>query len=220
MQPIINAEEEVRDVVVIGASAGGIAALGNLLSLLPADLRAFIGVVIHRGARSSANWAGMLGRRTRLRTREPFQGEPSEYGTVYIAPSDKHMTFSSGAVLLDYGMKQNGTRPAVDPLFASAAQSYGRRVVGVVLSGGGRDGTQGLVHISKSGGVSIVQSPIEAEHSSMPANAMAHDHVQAVLTLDEIAAAVIGMAAGRALDVGAQCRPLQAQSPHHRIGKM
>jgi two-component system, chemotaxis family, protein-glutamate methylesterase/glutaminase len=193
----INQERIARDVVVVGASAGGIRAVIEVLSRLPADLPAFIGVVIHRGADSTASWAEVLGMKTKLRVVEPNDGDPLTRGFVYIAPSDCHMTFEFGSIVLSGGAKEHHARPAVDPLFASAARAYGPRVVGVVLTGGGHDGMQGLLDITTVGGLSLVQKPSEAEHASMPAYAIAHDHVRAELTVDEIADAIALLARGR-----------------------
>ena len=199
----INQEKVARDVVVVGASAGGVRAVIEILSRLPADLPAFIGVVIHRGADSTASWADVLGMKTKLRVVEPTHGDPLTRGFVYIAPADCHMTFESGNIALDSGAKENHARPAVDPLFASAAREYGPRVVGVVLTGGGHDGMLGLLEVTTAGGLSLVQKPSEAEHASMPEYAIAHDHVRAALTVDEIGDALVLLARGGSVSVGA-----------------
>jgi two-component system chemotaxis response regulator CheB len=122
---------------------------------------------------------------------------------VYIAPADCHMTFEHDRIVLDGGPKEHRTRPAVDPLFSSVARAYGSRVVGVVLTGGGHDGMQGLLHITMAGGLSLVQKPSDAEHASMPEYAIAHDHVRAALTVDEIGDALVLLARGCAVPVGA-----------------
>ena len=128
-------------------------------------------------------------------------------GVVYIAPADRHMRFERDSIALDRGAKEHYTRPAVDPLFASAALAFGPRVVGVVLTGTGHDGTQGLVDIATAGGLSLVQKPSEAEHDSMPEYAIAHDHVRAALTLDEISDALVVLARGGTVPVGATEAP-------------
>jgi len=201
MRFLINRQKIVRDVVVVGASAGGIRAVMEILSRLPGDLPAFIGVVIHRGAESKATWADVVGLRTKLRVVEPTHGDPLTHGFVYIAPADCHMTFEQDRVVLAHGAKEHYLRPAVDPLFASAARSYGRRVVGVVLTGGGHDGMQGLLHVTTAGGLSIVQKPSEAEHASMPEYAIAHDHVCASLTVDQIGDALVLLAQGDSVEI-------------------
>jgi len=196
MEALLNPEAIARDVIVVGASAGGIRAVVELLARLPADLPAFMGVVIHRGAASAADWSGTLGSRTGLRVVEPSDGDVLAPGVVYLAPADCHMTFARGAIALARGAKEHNTRPAVDPLFASAARAYGPRVVGVVLTGGGHDGMQGLLDVTSAGGLSLVQAPDEAEHASMPEYAIAHDHVRAALTIDQIGDALVLLARG------------------------
>jgi two-component system chemotaxis response regulator CheB len=124
-------------------------------------------------------------------------------GFVYLAPADCHMTFDRDRIVLDRGAKEHHTRPAVDPLFASAALAYGPRVVGVVLTGGGHDGMQGLLDVTTAGGLSLVQKPSEAEHASMPEYAIAHDHVRAALAVDEIGDALVLLARGGVVPVGA-----------------
>ncbi len=195
----INHEKIARDVIVVGASAGGIRAVIEMLSRLPADLPAFIGVVIHRGAVSTSNWSGTLGMKTGLRVVEPADGDLLVRGVVYVAPSDCHMRFEHDRIALDGGAKEHRTRPAVDPLFSSAALAYGARVVGVVLTGGGHDGMEGLKDVTAAGGLSLVQKPSEAEHASMPEYAIAHDHVQAAFTVDQIGDALVLLARGIAV---------------------
>ena len=168
-----------------------------------------IGVVIHRGAVSKENWSHALGSKTKLTVVEPENGELLRRGVVYLAPSDCHMTFGNDRVALDHEAKEHFTRPAVDPLFISAALAYGSRVVAVVLTGGGHDGMQGLLQVTKAGGLCLVQKPSEAEHASMPAYAIAHDHVRAALTVDEIGDALVLLARGCAvaIDAGEQISP-------------
>jgi two-component system chemotaxis response regulator CheB len=197
----LNPLHIVRDVIVIGASAGGHSAVVEILSRLPQDLPAFIGVVIHRGAVSNSNWSLSLGHKTKLKVVEPANGDLLTHGVVYVAPSDCHMTFGDDRISLDRGAKEHFTRPAVDPLFISAARAYGERVVAVVLTGGGHDGMQGLLHVTTAGGLCLVQKPSQAEHTSMPEYAIAHDHVRAALTVDEIGDALALLARGRAVEI-------------------
>ena len=193
---MINEDRIARDVIVIGASAGGIEAVTEMLSRLPADLPAFIGIVIHRGAHSVRNWSAILGRRTALRVVEPAAGDSLTRGFAYIAPGNCHMRFADDTVSLDRDAKQHHTRPAVDPLFTSAAVAYGPRVVGVVLTGGGHDGMLGLLDISTAGGLCLAQKPSEAEDASMPAYAIARDHVLAALAITAIGDALDQLARG------------------------
>jgi two-component system chemotaxis response regulator CheB len=198
----VNSERVVRDVVVIGASAGGIAAVAELLFRLPADLPAIVGVVIHRGDKAPSDWSQVLAKNTKLRVIEPASGTLATQSVVYVAASDHHMTFRHNAVFLDQMPKEHHTRPAVNPLFASAALTYGPRVLGIVLTGGGSDGTQGLRSITTAGGLSLVQNPDEARNPSMPQHALVYDDVSAALGVDELAAAIIELTHGRTF----QCR--------------
>ena len=201
MSSSINPRGRVRDVLVIGASAGGIPAVIELLSRLPAEVPAVIGVVIHRGPTSHTDWSAMLGRKTSLRVVQPADGDRLARGIVYVAPADCHMTFSGGKVHLDRGPKQQYTRPAVNRLFTSAALAYGPRVVGVVLTGAGQDGLQGLIDIKAAGGISLVQSPDEAEHASMPEHAIIGDHVDAVLGVKDLGDALDLLARGAVVNL-------------------
>jgi two-component system, chemotaxis family, protein-glutamate methylesterase/glutaminase len=210
----LNPLKVVRDVVVIGASAGGLKAVAEILSRLPKDLPAFIGVVIHRGAVSKSDWSHAVGSKTMMRVVEPIDGDLLGRGVVYVAPSDCHMTFDGDRVWLDGEAKEHFTRPAVDPLFISAAHAYGPRVVAIVLTGGGHDGMQGLLHVTTAGGLCLVQKPSEAEDTSMPEYAIAHDHVRAALTVDEIGDAIVLLAQGRAVAIAAGER-IERHSPEH-----
>jgi len=207
MSASLNAEKRVRDVFVIGASAGGIRAVIEVLSHLPVDLPAFVGVVIHRGAASTSDWSHTLGSKSEVRVVEPKSGDALVNGVVYIAPADCHMTFRDGQIRLDGGAKEHHTRPAVDPLFISAAQEYGPRVVGMVLTGGGHDGMEGLISVTAAGGISIVQKPSEAEHASMPEYAIAFDHVRALLSVDEIGDMIARLSRGEEVQLDAEDRP-------------
>jgi two-component system chemotaxis response regulator CheB len=202
MSVSINPQRIVRDVVVMGASAGGIRAVIEVLSRLPADLPAFIGVVIHRGAASTSSWSELLGSKAKMKVVEPANGDPLQRGVVYVAPADCHMRFERESIALDVGAKEHHTRPAVDPLFNSAALAYGPRVVGVVLTGGGHDGMQGLLDVTTAGGLSLVQKPSEAQEPSMPEYAIARDHVSAALTVEQIGDALVALAAGGVVPLG------------------
>jgi two-component system chemotaxis response regulator CheB len=193
----INAEAIVRDVIVIGASSGGIAAVSCVLRALPSDLPAFIGVVIHRSATPVSDWSPMFQAATSIRVTEPVDGERLVHGCVYVAPADHHMMISDECVRLDRRSKHGHPRPSVDALFTSAAAAYSRRVVAIVLSGNGLDGAQGCRAVSTRGGVSLVQRPLEASAGSMPVHAIAVDHIQGELGVEDIAPALFAMAQGR-----------------------
>src|SRR5262245_58902065 len=196
---IVNLDEVARDLVVVGASAGGIEALHTLFCALPPDPPLTLGVVLHRSPYFESNLPAVLARRTDTCLLEPCSGQRVERGKIYVAPRDRHLTFRWHSFQLDRGPKQHHTRPAIDPLFQSAAREYGRRVVGVLLTGGGQDGTAGMIAISKVGGVTIIQDPREASHPWMPLTALRRDHVDLVLPLVEIAPTLLNLAAGCAL---------------------
>jgi len=165
---------EKRNIIVIGASAGGFEALKKIVASLPADLDAAIFIVWHISAESSNILPQTL---TRLRTVSASNAadkEPVRMNHIYIAPSDRHLVLSKDLIRVTRGPKENRFRPAIDPLFRSAALAYGPRVIGVILSGALDDGTAGLWLVKECGGVTIVQEPADAEVSSMPSNALRH----------------------------------------------
>ena len=177
-----------RDIIVVGASAGGVEALSRLVGDLPDDLPAAVFVVLHTAPHSGSALLRILSRQTRLPVAQPDDGEPVRPGRVYLAVPDRHLVLVPGAVRVTTGPKENGHRPALDTLFRSAASCYGPRVVGVVLSGNRADGTAGLRAIRARGGLAIVQDPDEALFPGMPRSALAGDQPDFVLPLGEIAA--------------------------------
>jgi two-component system chemotaxis response regulator CheB len=132
--------------------------------------------------------------------REPRDGERFERGTVYLAPPDQHMQLERDAIVLDRSAKVHHTRPAIDPLFVSAAVSHGPRVIGVLLSGNLSDGVAGLVAIKERGGIALVQDPEEAEWSSMPRNALRYDNVDVVIEMATLPALLTRLVRGDAVD--------------------
>ena len=198
---VINAERLRRDFVTIGASAGGVTPLIQLLQLLPPDLPATLTIVLHRSAFYETKLPFVLGRRSALTVVEPDDGESVKRSVVYVAPRDQHMVMYDGVVRLDRGPKQHRTRPAIDPLFRSAAATYGPRVVGILMSGMGGDGVSGLIDIKRVGGVSLVQSPIEAQFPVMPSRAIKEDDVDGALTVEGLAEAVVLLAEGGSIEV-------------------
>ena len=169
-----------RDVIAIGASAGSLVALQRLVNELPADLRAAVLIVVHVQRTASSHLASILSRSAHLPVSTAEDGEPIAPGRILVAPPDWHLLVEDGRIDLSRGPLENGFRPAVDPLFRSAAAVYGRRLAAVVLSGSRDDGSAGLVTVRRHGGVAIVQDPWEAPFPDMPRNAMESDDPQYV----------------------------------------
>ncbi len=190
-----------HDIVVIGASAGGVEAISALVADLPTDLKAAVFVVLHL-SRGRSVLPEILSRAGRLPARHPTDGERPLYGRIYVAPPDHHMTIEEGQVRIRHGPTENGVRPAIDPLFRSAARCYGARVIGVVLTGSLDDGTAGLAAIKEASGVTVVQDPLEAFAPSMPRSAMEFVGVDHVLPLQEIPVLLAGLVRERAAAAG------------------
>jgi two-component system chemotaxis response regulator CheB len=176
-----------RDIIVIGASAGGIEALQELVRALPVDFPASIFVVQHIAAESPSVLAGILSRAGPLPAHTARHLQSILPGNIYVAPPDRHLLLDpSGHMLTTRGPKENRFRPAVDPLFRSAARAFGSRVIGVVLTGGLDDGTAGLWAIKRRGGTAVVQDPEDAIYPSMPSSALRHIAVDYCLPIAEI----------------------------------
>jgi two-component system chemotaxis response regulator CheB len=158
-------------VFVIGASLSGIDTLRRLISSLPADFQAPILITQHVASHSPSMLPELLDRPGREAV-HPKDGATVESGKVYVAPPDRHMLLRHGYIRLSHGPQENLARPSVDPLFRSAAMSYGPAAVGVVLTGQLDDGTAGLLAIKDRGGVTVVQDPSQATASSMPLSAL------------------------------------------------
>lgn len=162
-----------RDIIVIGASAGGISAVERLIRTLPKNLPAAIFVVIHISPDGPSLLPQILQRSAKLKIVQKINdGEPIKKEHVYIAPPDQHLVMEKGRLRLVCGPMENRHRPAIDPLFRSAAQTYGGRVIGVILTGTLDDGASGLLAIKGCGGTVLVQDPKDAEYPDMPRNAL------------------------------------------------
>jgi two-component system, chemotaxis family, protein-glutamate methylesterase/glutaminase len=176
--------------VVIGASAGGVEALRELVRGLPADFPAAVLVVLHLPALGTSLLPGILERAGALPAKQAEDGEPLEGGRIYVAPPDHHLTVFDSRLRVDSGPAVNGHRPAIDPLFQSAARGYGSAVVGVVLSGVLYDGTLGLATVKRHGGYAIVQDPDDALYRGMPDAALGHVTADLVLPAAQIGEAL------------------------------
>lgn len=213
-----------QTVIVVGASAGGVNAIGAIVSDLPADFAAAILVVLHIGAHKS-NLPWLLNQEGSIEAMHPADGDPVEGGRVYVAPPDHHLTVEDGVMRLTKGPRENFARPAIDPLFRSAAQSYGSNLIGVMLTGGLNDGTAGMYELKQHGGLAIVQDPEEALSASMPRSVMAHMTVDHCVPLAAIAPLLVRLVSERAkagavaasvLSPNAQAPEMTAEFTEHR----
>jgi two-component system chemotaxis response regulator CheB len=175
-----------KDIVVVGASAGGMEALQNLVSRLPPDFPGSLFVVWHLAPGTKSILPQILSKAGPLKAANPEDGDRIEPGRIYVAPNDHHMLLEKGTIRVARGPKENRFRPAIDPLFRSAAYLYGPRAIGVVLTGALDDGTAGLWTIKLRGGTAIVQEPSEALIRSMPLSALDNVEVDYKLSAAEI----------------------------------
>jgi two-component system chemotaxis response regulator CheB len=177
-------------IVVIGASAGGVSALRLLVGSLPATFSAPILIVLHIGANRS-ELPALLAAAGPIPAKHADDGEIIAPAHIYVAPPDCHMTVADGRLRLSRGPKENCARPSIDPLFKSAAESYGSNAIGVILTGNLNDGTLGLLEIKRHGGVAVAQDPGDAAHPDMPRSAAAHVKLDYCLPLADIAKLLI-----------------------------
>ncbi|WP_434674471.1 chemotaxis protein CheB [Pseudomonas sp. R1-15] len=178
-------ENHNHPVIVIGTSSGGLAALREFLAELPSDFNAAVFVTMHIGDQPSA-LPSLLTQSSQLPVGFALSQEQVVTGRVYIAPPDKHLLVKKGAIQITRSAKENHSRPAIDPMFRSAAISYGSSVIGVLMTGELDDGVVGLQAIKAYGGLAFVQDPETAEAPSMPTNALRHVTVDGCLPLTEL----------------------------------
>ncbi len=177
-----------KDIIVIGASSGGIDALKELVAELPRDLKASLFIALHVAPYSLGILPEILERAGHLPASNATDMEQFEPGRIYIAPPDFHLIVErEGHMRVTRGPRENRFRPAIDPLFRSAAHAFGPRVVGVILTGWLDDGTAGLWAVKERGGTTIVQHPEDSYAPAMPLNAIKHVEVAHILPLKEIA---------------------------------
>lgn len=193
-----TSRESSPRIVVIGASAGGFAALNALAAQLPASFPAAVFVVLHIALDFPAgDFAARLDRHSALRWKLAENGERFRVGTGYIAPPDMHMLVKKHTVLVTKGARENRYRPAIDPLFRSAAIAHGSHVVGVVLTGMLDDGTAGLEAVARCGGVTVVQDPADAAFPAMPQSAIENVRIDHRTSLVEMGALLDGLVRAR-----------------------
>jgi len=205
-----------HDLVVIGASAGGVEALREVVACLPDDLPASVVAVLHLPAGGTSVLPSILDRAGPLRARPAEDGAPLEPGTIYVAVPDHHVQIEDGHLRVTGGPRENGHRPAIDPLFRTAAHSHGVRTIGVILSGALDDGTRGLRAIKSHGGFTIVQDPETALHPGMPRAAIRYVAPDRVLAPERVAAAIVEFASG-AGEKGHNGRTMAERSEHEQV---
>jgi len=186
-----------RDIVVVAGSAGAVQELRVLIGELPGDFPGSVFVVLHTSAEGPGLLAQVLDRAGPLPVLNPLDHQIIERGHVYVAPPDHHLLVDGGHIQLGRGPRENGFRPAADPLFRSAAQSYGPRVVGIVLSGGMDDGTLGLQVIKHHGGIAVVQRPDDALNPGMPQSALKSVKIDHVLPVRQMPQLLLELACNR-----------------------
>ena len=184
-------------IVVIGASAGGLQALTDLVEHIPAGVGDAFFVALHTNSEANSLLPEILGRKAKIPVAFAQHGESIKAGTIAVAPPNQHLLVMKNRLILNRGPKENGFRPAVDPLFRTAARAHGERVIGIILSGALDDGTYGLKMVKDHGGIAVVQDPDEATHPSMPLSALQIVHADHVL---------------RAADIGRLIAKLSSQS--------
>lgn len=176
-----------RELVAIGASAGGVEALRELVASLPPELPAAMLVVMHVLPTGTSMLPAILARAGRLPATGARHGELLERGHIYVAPPDHHLLVADGHISLSHGPRENGHRPALDPLFRSVARSFGQRAVGAVLSGTLDDGTAGLRMMRSYGGATIAQDPDDALYRGMPQSAIDNGAAEHVVRISKMA---------------------------------
>lgn len=184
-------------IVVVGASAGGMETLANLVAQLPPDFPAAVFVVQHMAADATGDMlVKTLEHRGKLACRHAREGERIESGRIYVAPPDHHMLLERGRIRVTKGARENRSRPAIDPLFRSAAVAYGSGVIGVLLTGYLDDGTSGLIAIRRCGGTCMVQEPADAAYPDMPRNALNNLKVDYCLPVGQMGKTLVDLARG------------------------
>lgn len=187
-EEILETKNNVHQrIIVIGASTGGFEAFKTIIKNLPKDFEVPIFIVWHMSPDVRGILPQVLNRENKILTAHAYNEEEIKPNRIYVAPPDNHMLIEDGKIFITHGPKENRFRPAIDPLFRSAAYSYGNRVIGIILTGALDDGTAGLWAVKHYGGIAIVQDPADAEVSSMPENAQHKVKVDYCIRVSEIA---------------------------------
>jgi two-component system chemotaxis response regulator CheB len=174
-------------IVVIGGSAGGLESVRTILQGLPADFTSPILVVLHLHAKYTSHMADILRRQTNLHVKDAEEQEKIAGGCVYVAPPDRHLLVNGGVIKLSDTPAVNYSRPAIDRTFLSVVKAHGARVIGVVLSGTGKDGSEGMRAIKEAGGFAIVEDPLTARFPGMPTAAVSASSIDRIVPLNDIA---------------------------------
>jgi two-component system chemotaxis response regulator CheB len=192
------------DVIAIGASAGGVGSLQRVVEHIPAEFPAAILVALHLPDGVRTMLPQILARAGNLPATQAVDGEPVLPAHIYVAPGGFHLTVDRGRLRVNRGAREHGVRPAIDPLFRSAALAYGPRTIGIVLSGLLDDGTVGLREIKRAGGLAIVQDPRDTEWPSMPQSALNHvaiDHCVPAAQIGSLLQQIVMPAEGTSVSV-------------------
>ncbi len=214
------------NLVVVGASAGGVEALISFFSQLSANLQAAVLVVLHVPTTGTSILPSIINRKSSMPASHVVDGEEIKTGHIYIAPPNYHLIVEDEKLLLSHGPRVNGVRPSIDILFHSAAKSNGPNVIGVILSGTMMDGVMGLQDVKTAGGITIVQNPDEASFPGMPMNAIERVDVDYVLTIENMAEMIVRLVEERSaqrekktmsMNIGKVSEKLQLDRKHFEM---
>ncbi len=195
--------KKISTVVVVGASAGGMEAIKGLVAQLPPDLPAPVFIVNHMGAEVTGKLlVKALNKAGSVKCSHARDGASFKRGHVYLAPSDQHLLLGKGKMLVTKGARENRYRPAIDPLFRSAAVAYGKGVIGIILTGYLDDGTSGMMAIKRCGGICIAQDPADAAHPDMPQSVIKHVGTDYCVPLAQMGALLEKLAARKIVGNG------------------